>query len=218
MPLFRRGAPQPLVAVATAEGWPELALGAPSMLPPSHQDADTMSLGDRVSPSLGGWSYAPDLRSPAGHVLEGATATHLIVFHDDRPDDEFEMIRWPTSLPVGGRIEVKAGGPGWNHHRLPERFGPAGWLPGTLADGTRTGVGRDVPATVAQRLAASAWGPELVVRAGAARGLTAEVDKGRAAVYRWGSRQLDEAGWLALRDAAAAWDALLQDACATPVA
>jgi hypothetical protein len=40
MPLFRRSNdPDPLVAVATSEGWPALALGAPSMLPPSHQDA-----------------------------------------------------------------------------------------------------------------------------------------------------------------------------------
>ncbi len=215
MPLFRRRT-QPLVAVAETQGWPAVALGAPSMLPPSHQDADTMSLGDRVSPALGGWSYDPGLRSPAGHLLDGATASHLIVFHDDRPDDEFEVIRWSTSLPVGGRVEVRMGGPGWNHHRLPERFGPAGWLPGRLADGTTTGVGRDVPPDVVDALSTSSWGPELVARAEAARGVTAEVDRGRAAVFRWGGRQLDPAGWLALRDAAAAWDALLQDATAGP--
>jgi len=209
--LFKRSASadEALQAVARHHGWPAVAVTGLSMLPPSHAAAGMHGLGDRQPPACGGRAFAV----PVGGARCVATLSHLEIYQSDEEENVYDMVTWqrpPGSLP---RFEAELGASAWQHHRLGDRFHPAGADTHRLQNGVVLRLSRDTAAPRAAAWRAAPGWTALMALAQRPQGLGGCVVEGqgdRVAVFTWTRMaRKGQQRWHDLVDIAGAVDALI---------
>lgn len=181
--LFQRGesADEALVAVATARGWVACSRSGMAMLPPSHAAADVHGLGGRGAPHCAGRSFELSL----GPRRRPAVVSHLEITVSDDQEHVYDIVTWQRPAGSVLRFEAELGEGAGQHHRLADRFHPAGAATHQLPGGAVLRIGRDMDAERAQSLCAAAGWSELMqlAQSPALRGCVAEGVGDRVAVY-----------------------------------
>lgn len=206
---FARGesADDALVALARQAGWAPAPASGQSMLPPSHRRADVHDLEGRRPPQCAGRAFA----APLGSRGIVATVSHLQVITSDEQQDDCNMVLWTVPAGTVPRFEVELGLAAWGHHRLGDRFQPAGWAKGRVGDRGLLRLSRATAPEVAERLAgATEWADmERRATAPALRGCAAEGLGNQLAVFTANLSRAGQAQWTELLAVAATLDAMV---------
>ncbi len=218
--LFKRGetADEALLAVATEQGWAPAPSSGISMLPPSHAAAGMHSLADRRPPACAGRAFAmllglpaPGSKSAAAALsTPAATISHLEITVSDEQNEVYNMVTWrrpAVSLP---RFEAELGAAAWNHHRLVDRFQPAGSSTRKFSSGAVLRLARDADPSLQPACRSDAAWAELMALANepALGGCVAEAVGDQIAVFTWSHlARKGRPRWLALVSVAECLDA-----------